>query len=166
MAVTNNNNNLIVKRWETETWLETIQRKVYGHLLKRGIIYFAPDFLGSKSRGDELTFGFASKLKAIPVGAGGTVTGNSEALDLQSYKMAIDVCRVSVNSPNIDTIEQQRTYVNFEEIGRAQLSQRVRELIETSIFYQAAGANPTSIAVDGTTYTSTDRRFVQGLNTI
>jgi hypothetical protein len=161
-------NALTVKKWEMETWLENFQRSVLGHLINRGSIYYTDRFLGNDARGDELTFAYAGRLTSIPQGEGGTLINNLEALNLTSYKMAINVCRFGVQNPNTDTIEQQRTYVNFENVSRKQLSKRAKVFIENSIFQQAAGTSPTSITVDGTTFTSSasTTTFVQGLNSI
>lgn len=159
-------NSLAVKKWEMKTWLENIQRTVIGHCMRRGSLFYVPDFLGSTNRGDQLTFGYAAKLTGVPVGEGGTLNNNTEALNLQSSTMAINVCRIGVENPNTDTIEQQRTFVDFEEVTRVQLSRRVRELMEASFFNQVAGANPTTLTIDGTTYNSSNITFVQGLNPI
>jgi hypothetical protein len=79
--------------------------------------------------------------------------------------MAMNVTRIAVLSPNDDTIEQQRTLVNFPDRARKLLAQRHMELLDSSVFTQLAGSNPTSFTLNGTTYSGTNRLFVQGHNT-
>lgn len=165
-TVMTSSNSLTVKKWEAKTWLENIQRTIIGHAFTRGSLYFAPDFLGTKNRGDQLTYAFAAKLTGMPVGEGGTLTNNTESLNLQNSSIVINVCRIGVENPNNDTIEQQRTLVEFEDVTRTQMSRRVREFIESSFFYQLAGSPATTVTVDGTTYTGSNLTFINGLNSI
>lgn len=165
-TVMTSSNSLTVKKWETKTWLENIQRTVIGHAFKRGSLFFASDLLGSTNRGDAITYAFANMLTAVPIGEGGTLTNNTEALNLQNQQIVINVSRIGVENPNTDTIEQQRTFVNFEEVTRVQMSRRVRALVEASFFNQLAGVNQTNFTIDGTFYSGDNRTFVQGLNSI
>lgn len=158
-------NNLTVKRWEMETWVQALQSTVFGHLMQRGCIY-TPEELKGEAPGDSVTFAYAGKLTKVPVGEGGTLDGNEEALDLKSHAMVMNVSRIGVLNPNKDTIEQKRTTVNFPETSKKILSRRVAELVDTSVMYQLAGANPTSLTIGGTTYASAaDLLHVQGHNT-
>jgi hypothetical protein len=158
-------NNLTVKRWEMETWLQALQSTAFGHMMERGIIY-TPEELKGDEPGDSVTFAYAGKLTKIPVGEGGTLDGNEEGLDLKSHAMVMNVSRLGVLNPNKDTIEQKRTYVDFPEVSKKQLSRRVAELVDTSIFQQLAGAAPSSLTIGGTTYsTAADLLHVQGHNT-
>ena len=158
--------NLLTRKvWAKKGWLNIGQRTCFGHMMDRGAVYFAEDFLGKDARGDEITYDYTGKLTGVPVGEGGTLDGNEEALDLGSYKMAMNTTRVGVSNPNLDTIEQQRTNVNFENKARKLVPNRHAELIDTSVFYQLAGADPTSFTLNGTTWSSSNKLFVQGHNT-
>ena len=162
-------NALTVKLFEKKTWLQTMQASVVGHAFNRGTIYFPEKMksLSTEARGDTTTFPFAGKLTSVPVGEGGTLDGSSaqEALDLQSHSMTINESRYAVLNPNYG-IEQQRTNVNFESTSRTLLSKRAVELLDTSFFTQAAGSDPTSFTINGTTYASAaDKLHVQGHNT-
>ena len=160
-------NALTVKLFEKKTWLQTMQSSVVGHAFNRGAIYYPEKELNSNSRGDTVTFPFAGKLTSVPVGEGGTLDGSTaqEALDLQSHSMTINESRYAVLNPNYG-IEQQRTNVNFEETTRKMLSKRAVELLDTSFFYQSGGAAPTSLTINGTTYSSAaELLHVQGHNT-
>jgi hypothetical protein len=159
-------NNLTVKLWEKKAWLQAMQRSAVGHMFNRGAVYFPEQLLGGKAKGDQVTFPYVGKLTGVPIGEGGTADGNEEALDLTSHSMAMNVSRIPVLNPNDDTIEQQRTNVQFEENTRKQLAMRCVELLDTSLFYQLAGAAPTSLTINGTTYDTTAKKLhVQGHNT-
>lgn len=158
-------NALTLKLWATEDWVNPGQRVAFGHLFKRGSVFYAEEFLGQKARGDNITYDYTNKLTGIPVGEGGTLDGNEEALNLGYFSMAINVTRIGVLNPNDDTIEQQRTLVDFPERTRKVIPQRHMELIDTACFYQLAGAAPTSFTLNGTTWSGNNRLFVWGHNT-
>jgi hypothetical protein len=158
-------NELTRKAWATKDWVNPGQRVVFGHLFSRGAIFYTDVFEGAKGRGDQVTYSYANKLTGIPVGEGGTLDGNEEALDLGSFKMSINLTRVGVLNPNDDTIEQQRTLVSFPETTRKVIPNRLNELLDSSVFNQLAGFDPTSYTANGTTWSGTNKLFVQGHNT-
>lgn len=158
-------NALTRKLWSTADWVNPGQRVAFGHMFSRGAVHYATEFEGQKARGDQITYDYTNKLTGIPVGEGGTLDGNEEALDLGSFTMAINVTRIGVLNPNDDTIEQQRTLVDFPEKTRKVIPNRHFELLDSSVFYQLAGANPTSYTLNGTTWSGTNKLFVQGHNT-
>ena len=158
-------NALAVKRWELETAVQQYQYTAYGLLEKKGAI-FIPKEIGRNRIGDQTTFAYASKLTAVPTGEGGVLAGNSEALDLNSHSMAINVSRIAVENPAEDTIEQTRTNVVLDDVAMTQLTERTIELLDTSVMYQLAGAAPTSLTINGSTYSSAAALLhVQGHNT-
>ncbi len=157
-------NALTLKLWATEDWVNPGQRVAFGHMFKRGSVYYAEEFLGQKARGDNITYDYTNKLTGIPVGEGGTLDGNEEALNLGYFSMAINVTRIGVLNPNDDTIEQQRTLVDFPERTRKVIPQRHMELLDTAVFQQLAGAYPTSFTLNGTTWSGNNRLFVTGHN--
>jgi len=158
-------NALTRKLWATEDWVNPGQRVAFGHMLTRGAIFYASEFEGQKGRGDQITYDYTNKLTGIPIGEGGTLDGNEEALDLGSFSMAMNVTRIGVLNPNDDTIEQQRTLVDFPSRTRKLIPQRHFELLDASVFNQLAGFNPTSYTQNGTTWSGTNKLFVQGHNT-
>lgn len=158
-------NSLTLKLWATEDWVNMGQRVAFGHLFSRGSVFYAEEFLGQKARGDQITYDYTNKLTGIPVGEGGTLDGNEEALNLGCFSMAINVTRIGVLNPNDDTIEQQRTLVDFPERTRQVIPNRHKELLDTAVFYQLAGAAPTSFTLNGTTWSGNNRLFVWGHNT-
>lgn len=158
-------NALTRKIWATEDWVNPGQQCHFGHLFKRGSVFYSEEFLGQKARGDSITYDYTNKLTGIPVGEGGTLDGNEEALNLGSFTMAINVTRIGVLNPNDDTIEQQRTLVDFPERTRKVIPNRHLELLDTACFYQLAGAAPTSFTINQTTWSGANRNFVWGHNT-
>lgn len=158
-------NALTRKLWATEDWVNPGMKTVFGHMFTRGSVFYVEDFLGAKARGDQITYDYTNKLTGIPIGEGGTLDGNEEALDLGNFTMAMNVTRIGVLNPNDDTIEQQRTLVDFPQRTRKLIPYRHMELLDTAVFYQLAGANPTSFTLNGTTWSGSNKLFVQGHNT-
>ena len=160
----NSSNALTLKLWATEDWTNPGQRVAFGHLFQRGSVYYAEEFLGQKARGDQITYDYTNKLTGIPAGEGGMLDGNEEALNLGYFTMAINVTRIGVLNPNDDTIEQQRTLVDFPERTRKVIPQRHMELLDTACFQQLAGAYPTTVTLNGTTWSGNNRLFITGHN--
>ena len=157
-------NALTLKLWATEDWVNPGQQWVFGHLFSRGAVFYAENFLGKEARGDTITYDYTNKLTGIPVGEGGTLDGNEEALNLGYFSMAMNVTRIGVLNPNDDTIEQQRTLVDFPERTRKVIPNRHMELLDTACFYQLAGAYPISWTQNQTTWSGNNRLFVTGHN--
>lgn len=153
------------KVWASNDWVNMGQRTAFGHLFERGAIFYANDFEGMNKKGDQITYDYAGKLTGFPIGEGGTLDGNEEALNLGNYTIAINVTRVGVLNPNDDTIEQQRTLVDFPATTRKLIPARHKELLDASVFNQLAGFDPTSYTQNGTTWSGTNKLFVQGHNT-
>lgn len=159
------NNPLTVKLWSKVGFIDMYKNTCFGRMAQRGTIMRAED-LDRAEAGDELTFNFTGILTGTGVGEGSTLEGNEEALDLQNFTMKYNVFRHAVASPNDDTIEQARTLVRFEERARKELPMFHASRLDASVFNQLAGIDSTTITVDGTVYSGTDRQFVQGLNTV
>ena len=167
MAITSmlTGNALTVKLWSKMGFIDMYKDTAFGRMARRGTIMRAEE-LDRAEAGDDVTFNFTGILTGTGVGEGSTLTGNEEALDLQSFSMQYNVFRHAVASPNDDTIEQARTLVRFEERARELLPKFHAARLDASIFNQLAGVDSTTITVDGTVYSGTDRTFVQGLNTV
>jgi len=157
-------NALTVKLWSKKGFVDMYKNTAFGRMVRRGTIMKAQELNDAKA-GDDVTFSFTGILTGTGIGEGGTLVGNEEALDLQSDSMVYNEFRHAVSSPNTDTIEQSRTLVPFEERARRLLPEFHASRLDASIFNQLAGVNSTTITVDGTVYSGTDRTFVQGLNT-
>jgi hypothetical protein len=61
-------NNLTVKKWSMQGWMNIGQSTVFGLAAQNGLIYFADDLVGTRARGDQITFDYTNKLTGIPVG--------------------------------------------------------------------------------------------------
>lgn len=159
-------NSATIAKWEKKTWVETIQKTAFGMLVGSGAVYDASErFRGENGRGDNLTFDYVSKLVNVPLGEGQTGFGNEEALDTGTHNMSIGLTRILVSNPNTRSIEQQRTNIDFDEVSANLMAERAAELIDTSVFQQLAGVNPTSFTINGTTYsTAAEKLQVQGHN--
>ncbi len=158
-------NALTVKLWSKLGFVDMYKGTAFGRMARRGTIMRAEE-LDRAEAGDDVTFSFTGILTGTGVGEGATLVGNEEALNLQSFSMQYNVFRHAVASPNDDTIEQARTNVRFEERARELLPEFHSARLDASVFNQLAGVNSTTITVDGTVYSGTDRTFVQGNNTI
>lgn len=158
-------NALTVKLWSKLGFVDMYKKTAFGRMSRRGTIMRAEE-LDRAEAGDEVTFNFTGILTGTGIGEGSTLDGNEEALDLQSFTMQYNVFRHAVASPNDETIEQSRTLVKFEENARTLLPEFHASRLDASVFNQLAGVDTTTITVDGTVYSGTDKTFVQGLNTI
>lgn len=159
-------NQLAVKLWGKQGWVNMGMQTAFGYAFSRGCVFFPEELLGERARGDNITYDYTNKLTGIPIGEGGTLDGNEEALNLGNFQIAMNVTRVGVLNPNDDTIEQKRTNVSFAKRANEVIPKRHGELLDTAFFYQAAGAAPTSFTLNGTTWSGTNRVFVQGHNAI
>lgn len=159
-------NNSTVKKWEKKTWLEAYQQTAFGLIARSGGIFDASaNFRTDNGRGDNVTFDYVGKLTQAPLGEGSTAFGNEEALDIGSHNMSINLTRIPVSNPNNGSIEQQRTNVQFDEVTANTLAGRAAELIDSSVFQQLAGVDPTTITLNGTTYSDAASKLqVQGHN--
>lgn len=158
-------NALAIKLWGAKAFYESLRFSAFGHMASRGIIMRAEE-LDNARKGDEVTLPYVGLASGIGQTEGGTMTGNEEALDLSSFSMKWGVVRNAIASPNDDTIEQTRTNVGFEKAARDRLKNWMVSRMDASAFNQLAGVNSTTITVDGTVYSGTNRTIVQGLNTI
>lgn len=155
---------LTVKRWEYTGWINVGQQTALGRMFDRGAVYFPEEFLGKDSKGDNLTYDYIGKMTGHPIGEGGTLDGNEKSLDLGSFSMSMNESRDAVLIP-VSGIEPQRTKVNMEKAAKTVIPNRAAELVDTGVFQQLAGVNPTSFTANGTTYDSTARKLhVQGHN--
>lgn len=159
------NSPLAVKLWGIKGSLEVTKQSFMGRAIQTGSIVRASE-LDKARRGDEVTLDFTGRLTAIGVTEGGTMQGNEEFLDNQSFTMRYGIMRNAVRNPNDDTIEQQRTYINFEERTRKQLEGWTASRVDASFFNQVAGVDSDTITVDGTIYSGANKTIVQGLNTV
>lgn len=157
--------NNTAKLWSKVGFTDMYKRTMFGKVIQEGALFQADELTG-KSVGDRVRYNFTSRLTGVGIGEGGTQQGNEEALAFDSHDLTIGLFRHAVNNPNSDSIEQQRTNIPFDERTTKLLSKYHGTRIDASTFQQLGGANPTSISIEGATYTGTDRLFVTGLNAV
>ncbi len=160
-TVMNASNSSSIAKWEKKTWVEVYQQSTFGLLASSGAVYDASSrFRGEDGRGDNLTFDYVGKLTNVPLGEGSTGFGNEERLDTGTHNMAINLTRILVSNPNTGSIEQQRTNIDFDAVTANVMAGRAVELLDSSVFQQLAGVNPTSFTLNGSTY-ATDAQKLQ-----
>jgi hypothetical protein len=152
-------NALTVKLWAKLGFVDMYKNTAFGRMARRGTIMRASE-LDRAEAGDDVTFNFTGILTGTGTGEGGTLEGNEEALDLQAFSMKYNVFRHAVASPDDNTtIEGSRSMVNFEDRARKQLPQFHASRLDASVFNQLAGIDSTTITVDGTVYSGSDKTF-------
>lgn len=156
---------LTVKLWAVKDFVDQYKKSAIGRMMRRGTIMVSNELQNAKA-GDEVTIGFTSILTGLGMTEGGTLTGNEEILRNTSFTMAFNVVRHGVANPNDDTIEQQRTTIDFYSTTRGLLSQWHLSRGDASAFNQLAGVNSTTITVDGAVYSGDKRTIVTGLNSV
>lgn len=170
MAITpmGRNNALTVEHWSARTnFVEMIMRTKFGYMAGRGTITRAQE-LDRAEKGDKITLSQVGRLSGQGTTEGGTLVGNEEALDLKGFSMVFNVVRHAVPYYGKQTIEDQRSYVNFQKQAEERLRDWHALRMDCSAFNQLAGVNSTTITIpsDGTVYSGAARAIVQGLNDV
>lgn len=155
-----------VEQYSTEAYVDQFKVTAFGKIASLGAIREAPELTGSR-KGDQLTVTLVNILTGVGIGEGGTMTGNEEALDKETFNMTTGIMRHAVLNPNgSGTIESQRTNLDFESVSKELLIGYHGSRQDSSVFNAAAGSTATTITVDGAAYTTAAKRlFVQGFNT-
>jgi hypothetical protein len=153
------------KLYAKKAWVQTMQKTVFGHVFNRGGVYVPDELVGNDARGDQITFNYFGKMTSNPVGEGGTMDGNEESLDIGAHNMVMNETRSALLIP-ARGIEPQRIKQSLDKVCGQLLPRRAAEFLDTSLFQQLAGVNPTSFTFNGTTYATTAQKLhVQGHNT-
>lgn len=156
-------NALTQKLWAKQDWNDIIKDGPFGRAFRNGSLYYAPELNGTRP-GDEITFQFTGLVTGPGINEGGTLVGNENALRLDSATMSLGLIRKGINNPNDDTIEQQRTSINFEDTARSDIKEWYAALFNASFLNQAAGNTATSITHQGATFTGANLTQVLGKN--
>lgn len=158
--------------WSKEIWSQSMYQSALGHFLKSDIVYRPKEFASKGVRGQSLVYTYVGKLLQPGLGAGSTMAGNEEALNIGSFSMQVDVMRLAVKNPNDeDTIEALQVDFNFTNETKRLLADAVAEKLDYSVFNQLAGVNYTSVTLGGITYSTSGTGYsnitnVFGQNTI
>lgn len=153
-----------IKKFSATEFIDMYKKNSFGHIESLGAVHNAPELTGTNA-GDQITIPLINRLTGTGIGEGGTLVGNEEGLDKEAFQMTTGIFRHAVLNPNKQTIEQNRTTVDFDRVSTELLKDFHNSRLDTSMFSQLAGSTANTITVDGTAYTSGKRLFVQGLNT-
>lgn len=141
--------------WAKEAWRQTMYESAVGTMLNSGVVYRPREFEGQNTIGQNLVYTYVGKLNQLGLGEGSTLDGNEEALDIGSFTMRVGIARYGVLNPNDDdTIESIQSNFNFEDVTRQQIKDLAVTQLDWSLFYQLAGAAPTSVTLSGQTYST------------
>lgn len=155
-----------VEQFSNRQFIDMYKATSFGHIAGMGLIYQAPELTGKDlGTGDRITITLVNILTGTGIGEGGTLVGNEEAIDKETFQMTTGTFRHAVLNPNRGTIEQTRTKLPFDTTSNELLKEYHGSRLDASVFNAAAGNNANTITVDGTAYTGGKRLFVQGLNT-
>lgn len=154
----------IAQIYSAKATVDVFKGGAFGYAIKRGIIDVSDELKGK--RGSQINVPKASILQGQGSGSTGTLDGAEEAINNSSQSMIVNEFCHAVLNPTDLKIEHHETYLEWDNIAQKLLTGFVVSRKDAGFFQQAAGANPTSITVDGTAYTGNSRLFVTGLNTI
>jgi len=147
--------NVRVNVWAKQSWIQTTQRSVLGHMFNSGVVYRPREFEG-QNIGQTLTYAYIGKLLQPGLGEGSTLDGNEEALNIGDFNMRVGMIRIGVLNPNDeDTVESVQSNINFEQETRSLITRSMVEKLDYSVFNQLAGATYTSVTLGGIPYSST-----------
>lgn len=168
MSVTpmNRGDALNVELWSNQLrFVEMMKRFQFGHMVGRNIIVRAEE-LDRAEAGDKITVQQIGRLTGIGVGEGGTLENQEESLNLQAFTMVFNVFRHAVAYYGKSTVQDERSRVRFQEEAEVALRNFHGSRLDASCFNQLAGLNSTTMTIEGTTYSGSNRTFIQGLNSI
>jgi hypothetical protein len=109
-----------------------------------GAVTLPTEFKTRGFTGDEITVAHVNQLTGGPIMEGETARGNEEAIDKGYFTMRLGYNRKPIEVPGNDTMDQQRTKVLFQDVGREALTDYCVQLLDFSTFNQLAGYTATS----------------------
>jgi hypothetical protein len=136
----------------------------FGYAVQKGIIDISDELKGK--RGSTISVPKASLLTGVGTGSTGTLDGQEEAINNSAQSMVVDEFCHAVLNPTDLKKEKWETNLEWDDIAQKLLVGYVVSRKDAGFFQQLAGAYSTTISVDGTSYSGTNRSFVTGLNTI
>ena len=144
--------------------VDMFKQGAFGYMVKQGIIDVTDELEGK--RGSTISVPKASLLTGTGSGATNILDGQEEAINNSNQSMVVNEFCHAVLNPTDLKIEQKETYLEWDEIAQKLLVGYVVSRKDAGAFQQLAGAYSTTISVDGTSYSGTNRSFVTGLNTV
>jgi len=151
--------------YEKQGFADSYKSSQFGHAHQAGTLVQS-DSLNGQDKGNQISIYKTKILTGIGTGSDTSLIGNEEAIVDTNQTMAINELCHAVLNPTTLKSQYWSSNVPFEETAAKLLPGWVMSRHDASFFQQAAGAYPTSITVDTTVYSGTNRAFVTGFNTV
>jgi hypothetical protein len=160
-----------VKKWARQAWGQVAPSTIYGIAFMKGAIASTDEFIGANAKGDELTVSaFRDLRQAGLYGNSGDIEASAEALQTDTFKMAINQVDLSIGVNADYTIATQRVQIPESEYKRAVMSagKRFGQFLDLSFLHQVTGVIPNTAATPYGTFTGTAAQKLQitGCNTV
>lgn len=150
--------------YSTKATVDMFKQGAFGYAVQRGIVDVTDELKGKK--GSTISVPKASLLTGVGQGSTGILDGQEEAINNSTQTMVVNEFCHAVLNPTDLKIETYETNLQWDEIAQKLLTGYAVSRKDAGFFQQMAGAFPTTITVDGTSYASGNRTFVTGLNTV
>lgn len=156
--------NNIAVLYSQKASVDMVRTTSMGFAKARGILKETDELKGKK--GSQINFSKVAILGGIGTGSTQTLVNREEAINNGTQSMVVNEFCHAVLNPTDYKIEAHETNVDFPEISAELLSNWMASRKDASFLQQLAGAYSTSITVDGTAYSGSDRLYITGHNTI
>lgn len=144
--------------------VDLFKQGAFGYAVQRGIVDVTDELKGK--RGSTISVPKASLLAGTGLGSTGTLDGNEEGINNSTQTMVVNEFAHAVLNPTDLKIQHHETYLEWDDIAQKLLTGFMVSRKDAGFFQQLAGAYSTTITVDGTSYSGTNRLFVAGLNSV
>lgn len=150
--------------YDVKATVDMFKGGAFGYAVEKGIVDVTDKLKGQ--RGSTISVPKVSLLSGVGTGSSGTLDNHEESLNNSAQTMVVDeFCHATLNPTDL-TIDYHNNYIPWNEASQKLLVGFMVSRKDAGFFQQLAGAYPTSITVDGTAYTGTDRTFATFLNTV
>lgn len=151
--------------FEKQGFRDSYKSSQFGHAHSVGTLAQS-DSLNGQDKGNQISIYKTKILTGVGTGSDTSLIGNEEAIVDTNQTMSINEFCHAVLNPTTLKSQYWSSNVPFEETAAFLLPEYLMSRKDASFFQQAAGAYPTSITVDTTIYSGTNRAFVTGFNTV
>lgn len=156
-----------VQLYEKEYFQSFHYKTELGLMQEMGCVYLPSEFKErNPGAGDSVLINTFGRATGLPYGENSVIEGNEKGLSRSTFSMSFNETWEATRVPSTQNIKQMRLRTYLKRPSMDQIFDRVTALKNVSAFHQLAGANPTTITYDGTTFTGNNRDFVTGHNTV